>query len=169
MRRGRGICTVWLCVVLSAGALLSAEAQVDPVGPMIGTWEYRQKNPARPSGFDLEGERLVIRRGSRNRLAVDYFGLERAEEHGLFFTAVEATDVTQEPEGALRFTVPARRLFRTRPETVASAAQLESVGSSAYQMSLRAVVVANELVVSCTAGGGSCPEPVMTFRRAPLG
>ena len=95
------------------------------------------------------------------------FGLERAGEHGLYFTAVEATDVIQEPEGALRFTVPTRRLFRTRPETVARATQMESAGSSAYHLSMRAVVVANELVVSCTAGGASCPDSVMTFRRTP--
>lgn len=156
-----------LFAVFCGCAPQSAVAQVDLFEQMVGTWDYRQKNAASPSGFDLEGERLVIRRVNRSALAADYFGLERSGEHGLFYSAVEATDIAQESTGALRFTVPARRLFRNRPETVMRATQLESVGSTAFQLSLRAILVADELVISCTAAGDSCPEPVMTFRRAP--
>ena len=132
---------------------------------LVGTWEYRQANPARPSGVDAEGERLVIRRAADGRLVADYFGLERTGDHGLFYSAVAATGLNADPDGTLRLTVPGRRLFRTRPASVAQAATLETAGSTAFELSLSGRLANGNLVVSCSAGGDSCPDSQMVFRR----
>ena len=77
----------------------------------------------------------MIREGADGTLVAEYFGLERGGDHGLFYTAVRTT-IEVVPDGTVRLTVPARRLFRTRPESVEHAAKLESAGRTAYELSL---------------------------------
>jgi hypothetical protein len=131
----------------------------------MGTWEYRQTNSASPTGVDAEGERLVFRRAADGQLVVHYFGLERAGDAGLFYTAVEAKGLKVEPDGTVRLTVPARRLFRKRPESLEESATLGPAGSTTFELSLSGRLTEENLDVSCSAGGDSCPDSRMVFRR----
>jgi hypothetical protein len=148
-------------VALSAA---SSTAAAQPAA-LIGTWEYRQANSASPTGVDREGERLVFRRTADGQLVVLYLGLERAGEHGLFYTAVEATGLKIDPDGTVHVTVPARRLFRKRAESLEEAAKLEPAGSTKFELSLSGRLSDESLVVSCSAADGSCPDSRMVFRR----
>ena len=150
------------CAVLTAACV----APLAQPAPLVGTWEYRQANSASATGLDNEGERLVIREVAGGQLVAEYFGLERSGEHGLFYSAVSAT-IEVAPDGTVRLTVPARRLFQKRPESLERAAKLESAGRTAYELSLSGRVVGEELVMACSAGGASCPDSRMGFRRVP--
>lgn len=157
----------WL-VALSvsvAVSLTSAKILAQPAIP-LGTWEYRQRNVASPTGVDPEGERLVIAQAGE-QVIITYFGLERAGEHGLYYTAVQATDVRRTKGNLIEFTVPARTLYRTRPETLAHAASLEPAGVANDSLSLTAERRGEALIVTCGSSDRSCPESTMTFRRLP--
>jgi hypothetical protein len=130
----------------------------------VGTWEYRQRNVGNPTRVDPEGERLVIAPAGE-RIAIAYFGLEREGEHGLYYTAVQATNVQRANGGRVDFTVPARTLYRTRPTSLAHAASLESAGVATYPLRLTAVRRGEVLIVTCASDDWSCPEPTMTFMR----
>ena len=131
-----------------------------------GTWEYRQANSARPQGVDAEGERLVIARAADGTLTAQYFGLEREGEHGLFYTAVEATAVGATDAGGITLTVPARQLHRTRPRSLTHARALESAGQTRELLTFSARLHADgTLVAACTAAPGACPDATMVFRR----
>lgn len=132
---------------------------------LMGTWEYRQANSASATGVDAEGERLVFRRAAEGQLVVHYFGLERAGDAGLFYSAVEATELKVDPDGTVRLTVPARRLFRKRPKSLDEAASLEQAGSTTFALSLSGRLTGENLELSCSAGGDSCPDSRMVFRR----
>lgn len=132
---------------------------------LMGTWEYRQTNSASPTGVDPEGERLVFRRAADGQLVVHYFGLERAGDVGLFYTAVEATGLNVDPDGTVRLTVPARRLFRKRPQSLEESRALEPAGSTAFELSFSGRLTDGNLVMSCSAGGDSCPDSRMVFQR----
>jgi hypothetical protein len=133
----------------------------------MGTWEYRQANVGSPTGLDSEGERLMFRRAADGRLVVDYFGLEREGEHGLYYTAVEVTGFKIDPDGTVRLIVPARRLFRTRPASVENAATLKEAGFTKGELSFSGQLTGENLVVSCSAQLNDCPESRMIFRRLP--
>jgi hypothetical protein len=132
---------------------------------IVGEWEYRQTNSASATGFDREGERLVFREAAGGRLTAEYYGLERAGEHGLFYTAVEATEVATGPDGTVRLTVPPRRLFRARPRTLNDAARLESAGATKDELVLTGRINKDVLEMTCSGAAGSCPDSRMTFRR----
>ena len=153
-------------VVICCGVLTTAcVAHMAQPAPLVGTCEYRQANSGSATGLDSEGERLVIR-DAGGQLVAEYFGLERSGEHGLFYTAVRAA-IEVAPDGTVRLTVPARQLFHKRPESLEQAAKLESAGRTAYELSLSGRVVGEELVMACSAGGSSCPDSRMGFRRVP--
>ena len=157
----------WLMPFQAAALLLAcANPSAQRASPLAGTWEYRQPNSARPAGSDAEGERLVIAFGPDGRAWAQYFGLERAGEHGLFYTAVDATQVGIASTGTLTLVVPARSLFRTRPRSVEDTARMPSAGITRYEMSLRGTLVSGALVVTCSATvADTCPDSEMTFRR----
>ena len=149
-----------------AALLACASPSAQRVSPLAGTWEYRQPNAAGPAGVDAEGERLVISFGPDGRPAAQYFGLERAGEHGLFYTAVDAAPVDVGPPESLTLVVPARKLYRTRPTSVEEAATLPSAGMTRYELSLRGTLVNGALVLACSAVVvDTCPDSEMTFRR----
>ena len=155
-----------LVAILAAGAVVtSPRAACDP--RFLGVWEYRQ---AAGAGFDAEGERLELtcRDGTLRGL---YFGLEREGEHGLFYTLAEITALAVSPDGVLTFTVPTRDLFSDRPTGLEDIRQKKVAwaGLTRDELSMRGRLTAGRLVVSCTAAAGSCPEPVMVFRKGGWG
>lgn len=151
--------------VSAAMCLGSVKTLAQPGGP-VGAWEYRQRNVASPAGVDPEGERLVIAQAGEEVVIV-YFGLEREGEHGLYFTAVQATNVRRTKADAIEFTVPARNLYRIRPKSLAHAASLDSAGVANESLSLTAERRGEALIVTCVSSDRSCPESTMTFRRLP--
>ena len=134
---------------------------------LVGTWEYRQANSASPTGVDDEGERLVFRQTAAGQLVADYFGLERAGEHGLFYTAVEAKGLKVEPDGTIRLTIPARRLHRSRPNSLEEAATLALAGSTTDELFFIGKLTDGTFVVSCSElpSRNRCPDSRMVFRR----
>ena len=155
----------WRFVVACAGIVAICVARAAQPAGIVGEWEYRQANSASATGFDREGERLVFREAAGGRLIAEYYGLERTGEHGLFYTAVEATAVVTGPGGNVRLTVPARQLFRTRPRTLRDAARLESAGATKDELVLTGRIDKDVLEMMCSAAAGSCPDSRMTFRR----
>lgn len=63
----------------------------DALAPLVGTWEYRQRNSSSASGCDHEGERLELTEHGASIQGL-YLGLEREGEHGLFCTLVKIKD-----------------------------------------------------------------------------
>ena len=152
-----------ICLALAApGADTLAQAP-----SLVGTWEYRQANSASPSGVDDEGERLVFRQTAAGQLVAEYFGLERAGEHGLFYTAVEASGLTFEPDGTIRLTIPARRLYRSRPKSLEEAATLPLAGSTTDELFFSGKLTDGTFVVSCSElrSSNRCPDSRLVFRR----
>jgi hypothetical protein len=150
----------WLLAALGLASPAPAPAQ----GTLAGTWEYRQANPARPDGVDAEGERLVVTRTGDGRFTAHYFGLEREGEHGLFYTAVDVGAVEIGADGTIRFVVPARTLYRTRPATLAAAGGLESAGSTKDALTFAGRLTDDTLTFTCTATRGACPDARLVFR-----
>lgn len=155
----------WLALVSCLTVFADCAAPLAQPATLIGTWEYRQANSARPTGLDREGERLVFLRAAGGQVVALFFGLERAGEAGLFYTAVEATGLKVDPNGTVRLTVPTRRLFRKRPKSLEEATKLEPAGSTTFELSLSGRLTEENLVMTCLAGGDSCPNSRMVFRR----
>jgi hypothetical protein len=146
--------------------LASCAGAADGWAPFIGEWEYRQANSARAEGVDPEGERLeIVREGGA--VAVRYFGLEREGEHGLFYTATDVGALSLAEGGTLTFTVPARRLFSRRPESLdaARAAVDDRAGVTREELVLTGRIQDGRLVLFCSSDGAGCPERAMTFRK----
>lgn len=146
--------------------LTSAQTLAQPL-VLAGTWEYRQRNLATPTGVDAEGERLVITQAG-DHVDIAYFGLEREGEHGLYYTAVQAENVRRTQDDRIEFTVPARNLYPSRPKSLPHAANLQPAGVANQPLMLTAERRDEALIVTCVSSDGwSCPESSMTFRRLP--
>ena len=156
---------------MTAGiALLVTAAIIAPAAPapapcdarFLGTWEYRQ---AAGAGFDGEGERLefTCTGGVMGGL---YFGLERAEEHGLFYTLVEMMDVRLTPDSGVSFLVGARDLYSQRPRTLEDI-RLKTVtwsGVTRDTLVMRGQLELGNLVVTCASTAHLCPDKVKIGR-----
>jgi hypothetical protein len=150
-------------VCLAALAVCAPAAPAPCDRRFLGTWEYRQ---AAGAGFDAEGERLefACKDGSMRGL---YFGLERAEEHGLFYTLVEMQNLTVAPDGALSFLVGERELFSERPRTFDDI-RLKKVtwsGVTRDTLVMRGRIERGNLYLTCTSTAHLCPDKVMMFRK----
>ena len=132
----------------------------------LGTWEYRQKNPGSPSGYDEEGERLELIQmgGSIQGL---YFGLERAEDHGLLYTLDEIKDVEVSEDGKISFTVPGRKFYRDRPTSLEDIEKRKgaSDGFTRRELKFRGELKNGDLILQCLSEPIECPEQVMVFRK----
>jgi hypothetical protein len=96
-----------------------------------------------------------------------YFGLERAGEHGLFYTLVEMKELRVTPDGALWFLVPERELFSERPRTLEEI-RLKKVtwaGVTRDTLVMRGRLERGHLYLTCTSTNGQCPDNVMMFRK----
>lgn len=151
-------------IVACAALAVATHAQAPGEG-LAGSWEYRQANAARPDGLDAEGERLIVTRQADGRLTGQYFGLERTGDHGLFYTAVDLGAIAVAGGGGVRFSVPARTLYRSRPATLADAARLASAGRTSDVLAFSGRFTGNTLVLACTSGPGACPDARLVFRR----
>jgi len=136
------------------------------LAPFLGTWEYRQKNSSSPSGYDDEGERLELIQmgGSIQGL---YFGLERAEDHGLLYTLVEIKDVEVSEDGKISFTVPGRNFYRDRPRSLEDIEKRKgaSDGFTRRELKFRGELKNGDLILQCLSEPIECPEQVMVFRK----
>jgi hypothetical protein len=134
--------------------------------PFLGTWEYRQRNSASPTGYDDEGEKLELIQvgGSIQGL---YFGLERAGEHGLWYTLVEIKDVEVSEDGKITFRVPGRDLYRDRPNSLGDIEKLKDTpkGFTRIELKFRGQLKHGDLILQCIAEPIDCPEDVMVFRK----
>lgn len=144
-----------------------AFAANDALTPFLGTWEYRQRNSASPTGYDDEGERLELNEkgGSMQGL---YFGLERTGEHGLWYTLVEIKDVEVSEDGKITFRVPGRYLYRDRPSSLGEAEEIKKhtlTGFTRIELKFRGQLKNGDLILQCISGPGECPEDVMVFRK----
>jgi len=152
----------WLLCLAAAGLVWpSRSAPCDR--RYLGSWEYRQ---AAGAGFDPEGERLQLscREGSLRGL---YFGLERAGEHGLFYTLVDMKELRITPDGALWFLVPERELYSERPRNIEEI-RLKKVtwaGVTRDTLVMRGRLERGNLYLTCTSIHGLCPDKVMMFRK----
>ena len=133
---------------------------------LTGTWEYRQKNSASPTGYDAQGERLELRRedGSIRGL---YFGLERTGDHGLWYTLVQIKDVEVSDEGGIAFTVPGRDFFSERPRSLEDIERLKTLpkGFTSTPLKFRGGLRNGELILRCASEAYECPDDVLIFRR----
>src|SRR6266545_2404418 len=150
-------------------AFLGAAAIIAPAAPspcdtrFLGTWEYRQ---AADAAFDAEGERLEFR-CSGGAMGGLYFGLERAEEHGLFYTLVEMQDVRLTADGGISFLVGGRDLYSQRPRTLEDI-RLKKVtwsGVTRDTLVMRGRLELGNLVVRCASSAHLCPDQVMVFSK----
>jgi predicted GH43/DUF377 family glycosyl hydrolase len=147
--------------VIALVVLLASAAPCD--ARFLGTWEYRQ---AAGAGFDAEGERLefTCTGGAMGGL---YFGLERAGEHGLFYTLVEMKDLRRTPDGGISFLVGERDLYSERPRTLEDI-RLKKVtwsGVTRDTLVMRGRLELGNLVVRCASTAHLCPDNVMLFSR----
>jgi hypothetical protein len=152
-------------LVLAAIAFLacaSADAS-DRWTRFIGTWEYRQMNSGSITGYDSEGERLVIAR-SGNSVAGAYFGLERMGDEGLYYTAIAVTQLTLR-DSVLSFVVPARSLYEKRPGSLHDAKRMKATGFTRYELRLQGQLVDGRLRLTCTSEAGECPDGIMIFAK----
>jgi hypothetical protein len=129
---------------------------------LVGSWEYRQENRGSPTGYDSEGEQLRFA-NEAGTIKGAYFGLEREGEHGLFYTAVEVTDLVVSLT-KVRFTVPARLLFCKRPASLQDKAPLPDCGMTREPLVYEGELKGNVLRLKCSAAWG-CPADELTFRR----
>jgi len=96
-----------------------------------------------------------------------YFGLERAGEHGLFYTLVEMKDLKVTSDGALWFLVPERELFSERPRNIEEIRQKKVTwaGVTRDTLVMRGRLERGNLYLTCTSTAGLCPDKVMMFRK----
>jgi predicted GH43/DUF377 family glycosyl hydrolase len=147
--------------VIALVVLLASAAPCD--ARFLGTWEYRQ---AAGAGFDAEGERLEFSCTGGVMTGL-YFGLERAEEHGLLYSLVEMKDVRPTPDGGISFLVGERDLYRERPRTLEDI-RLKKVtrsGVTRDTLVMRGLLELGNLVVTCTSKARLCPDRMMAFSR----
>lgn len=156
------LATALLSVALLQVSTIYA-AQISSNQKLIGTWEYRQANE---KTFDDEGEVISLTE-AKGHLKVNYYGLEREGEHGLFYTAVEIKDFKHSNGGQVSFTVPERALFEKRPKIAHEAVvqRLPSVGFTRDELKLEGVLLGEQLMLNCRSEGQSCPEEVMIFKK----
>jgi len=150
---------VWLAVAGCASS--SRHSACD--SRFLGSWEYRQ---AAGAGFDAEGERLELScRGDSLRGL--YFGLERAEEHGLFYTLVEMMNVSVTPDSGLSFMVGERDLFSERPRSFEDIREkkVRWSGVTRDTLVMRGRLEEGNLVVTCTSTARLCPDKVLVFHK----
>jgi len=154
----------WQVFLGSAACICCAAPSQTPCDPRLsGSWEYRQ---AAGSGFDAEGERIEFSCGSGTMRGL-YFGLERAEEHGLFYTLVEMKDVRTTPDSGVSFLVGERELFSQRPRSLEDI-RLKRVtwaGVTRDTLVMRGRLERGNLVVTCTSTVHVCPDKVMIFHK----
>lgn len=152
-----------LLTLLATAAILAPASPTPCDARFLGTWEYRQ---AAGAGFDAEGERLVFscKDGSMRGL---YFGLERAEEHGLFYTLVEMMDLQVTPDSGLSFLVGERDLYSRRPRNLDDVREKKVPWSGVTRDTLvmRGRIERGNLYVTCTSTALLCPDKVMMFRK----
>jgi hypothetical protein len=155
-----------LVSILLAGP--RAFAEDDSLKPFLGIWEYGMRDPASPTGYDKEEERLELNEkgGAIQGL---YFGLERGEDHGLFYTLVEIKNVEVSKGGKITFIVPDRDFYPVRPRSLAEAEDLKkhnlTSGGIRSEMKFQGQLKNGHLILQCTADRYQCPEDVMVFRR----
>ncbi len=137
-----------------------------PFARFLGTWEYRQKNSGSPTGYDDQGEVLVLMRSGKSVRGL-YFGLERTGEHGLWYTLVEIQDLDLVRDGHIAFKVPARELYRERPTSLKDLEKQKDAqaGFTRVELFFQGQIENGSLVLRCTSGPGDCPEDVMVFRK----
>lgn len=148
-------------IAVAALALFACKPAPDPYAPLLGVWEYRQANSARPCGFDPEGERLQFTRKG-DVLQGLYFGLEREGDHGLFYTLVELGDISFTGD-RISFVVPARRLYAQRPTRLGESAG--DAGFTRYELKYEGKITGEGLALRCSSQFGSCPDQQLVFRR----
>jgi hypothetical protein len=149
----------WL--VLAALVLVASRPAEDPYERLLGVWEYRQANFARPDGFDREGERLRFTRKG-DALQGLYFGLEREGEHGLFYTLVEMKDISVTGD-RISFVVPARGLYAQRPTRLGEPPG--DSGFTRYELKYEGALTGEGLALRCSGQFGACPDQQLLFRR----
>lgn len=120
-------------------------------------------NPASITGYDSEGERLVLERSGRSAVGA-YFGLERMGDEGLYYTATAVEKLVLR-DSVLAFVVPARSLYEKRPESLQDAKKMHAIGSTRYELMLQGRLVDGRLRLTCTSEPGECPDGVMVFAR----
>ena len=151
----------FLGILVLAGLVVGGQSPT-PECPrqFLGNWEYRQ---AAGHGFDAEGERLELSCNGQTLRGL-YHGLERAGEHGLFYTLVEVRDL-KAAAGMISFVVPERELFQKPPSSLDAVRQkrLPSSGHTRDQLHFQGRVEDRKLVLTCTAEDGSCPDRRMVF------
>jgi len=96
-----------------------------------------------------------------------YHGLERAGEHGLFYTLVETRELTVSSDGALSFLVPERELYSERPRNLEEIRmkKVTWAGVTRDTLVMRGRVERGNLYLTCTSTNGECPDKVMMFRK----
>lgn len=146
---------------------IRAFAADETFAPFLGTWEYRQRNSASPTGYDAEGERIELKRQGKSIQGL-YFGLQREGEHGLFYTLVEMKDIEVSEGGKISFRIPERDIYRERPGSLQEIEEREwaSAGFTRVELEFRGQLKNGELVLNCIAEPIECPEEVMVFRKA---
>jgi hypothetical protein len=155
------ISRAWLgCLAAATVVSFSRPASCD--AQFLGWWEYRQ---AAGTAFDAQGEKLELtcRGGIMRGL---YHGLERAGEHGLFYTLVEMKDLTV-TDSVLSFLVGERELFSERPRNLDDIGQKKVTwaGVTRDTLVMRGRLERGNLVVTCTSTAGLCPDKVMVFHK----
>lgn len=162
MRRFLSVLVLFSFLLTAFNAFASDEA----FAPFVGTWEYRQRNSASPTGYDAEGERIELKKqgGSIQGL---YFGLQREGEHGLFYTLVEIKDIEASEDGKISFRIPERDIYRERPRSLKEieGGKRTCAGFTRFELEFRGQLKNGKLFLHCIAAPMECPEEVMVFRK----
>ncbi len=153
----------WILIVLVIPAFAVSQ---DTRDSLIGTWEYRQANSGRESGYDREGEKIEFRR-SGDSVAGFYFGVERQGEEGLYYSAVQVVELAMDANGQIGFVVPGRDFFIERPKSIEEAMKRkdESNGFTKYPLRYTGSIVEGVLVLHCSTKNGNCPDNTLEFYK----
>ena len=57
---GRWTVSTLVATISATGERINLLEEISDASPLLGTWEYRQRNPGSPTGYDKEGEILEL-------------------------------------------------------------------------------------------------------------
>lgn len=96
-----------------------------------------------------------------------YFGTEDGKGHGIFFYAVDMTNLKIDKEGNIEFEIGERRLFETTQFNIVKTDKQkdESVGRSRWILKYKGQIKEDKIQLTCDSESQDCWTSEMTFEK----